>query len=75
MKHLQNNEVITKAKLEYYDNELARKEQEILNLLDFKKEEGANSVRDTKNDYETINLRIKAYKLEFSLKRKDAELT
>lgn len=70
VKHLQNNEVISKAKLEYYDNELARKEQEILNLLDFKKDEASTSVRD-----ESINLKIKAYKLEFSLKRKDAELT
>ena len=37
MKLLKNNEIITKAKFEYYENEMVKKEQEILDLLDVKK--------------------------------------
>ena len=37
LKYLENNEVVYKAKLEYYENELAKKEQEIIKLLDSKK--------------------------------------
>jgi hypothetical protein len=29
--------MITKAKMEYYENEIAKKEQEIIDLLDVKK--------------------------------------
>jgi hypothetical protein len=84
--------MITKAKMEYYENELSKKELEILNLLDVKKNEDFR-LSDPKSDLDTvrnkiykyiifkyfffffkINLKLKAYKLEFSLKRKDAEL-
>ena len=37
IKLLKNNEVIAKAKFEYYENEMSKKEQEILDLLDVKK--------------------------------------
>ncbi len=34
---MKNNEIIVKAKFEYYENEMAKKEREILELLDLKK--------------------------------------
>lgn len=79
LKLVQKNETIAKSKLEYYENELNKKEQEILSLLDYKKEESSVSSRSFVGDkaadsLEAINLKIKAYKLEFSLKRKEAEL-
>jgi hypothetical protein len=37
LKHLQSNETVNKTKMEYYENELAKKEQEIIDLLDVKK--------------------------------------
>ncbi len=44
---MQNNETIAKAKLEYFENEMSRKEQEILALLDYKREEsGVSRGRD-----------------------------
>ena len=47
LKHMQNNETIAKAKLEYFENEMSRKEQEILALLDYKREEsGVSRGRD-----------------------------
>jgi hypothetical protein len=45
--------MITKAKMEYYENELSKKEQEILNLLDVKKNEDFRS-SDPKSDLETV---------------------
>lgn len=53
---LENNEMITKAKMEYYENELAKKEQEILNLLDVKKSDELRSP-DSKSDLETVNIK------------------
>jgi hypothetical protein len=44
--------MITKAKIEYYESELAKKEQEIINLLDLKKDELRTS--DSKSDFETV---------------------
>lgn len=49
----ENNELITKAKMEYFENELARKEQEILNLLDVKKNEELRS-SDAKTDLDIV---------------------
>ena len=37
LKVFENNELIYKAKFEYYENEMNKKEQEILELLDVKK--------------------------------------
>ena len=48
--------MITKAKLEYFENELAKKEQEIINLLDVKKDE--LRVSDSKTDLETVRMLI-----------------
>lgn len=76
IKLLQNNEIITKAKFEYYENEMAKKEQEILDLLDVKKSDIVSTVDSTKFDSNSsiYSLKQKAYKLEFALKRKDNEL-
>ena len=52
MKLFENHEIITKAKMEYYESELAKKEQEIINLLDVKKDEFRTS--DSKSDLETV---------------------
>ena len=37
IKNYEHNELISRAKFEYYENEMAKKEQEILDLLDVKK--------------------------------------
>lgn len=36
LKHFQQNELVMKSKLEYYENELAKKEQELISLYDNK---------------------------------------
>ena len=47
---MQSNEVITKAKMEYYENEMTKKEQEILDLLDVKKAEELRLSAESKTD-------------------------
>lgn len=76
IKALKNSEFITKAKFEYYEGEMTKKESEILDLLDAKKSD-VISIAESKSDLSALcyTLKQKAYKLEFALKRKDAELS
>ena len=55
LKHLQSNEVIAKTKMEYYENELAKKEQEILDLLDVKKAEELRLSAESKTDLASVS--------------------
>ena len=64
IKYLQNNETMSKAKFEYYETEIARKDQEILDLLDAKKAEEMRTLGDAKSDLNTV------YKKKRSLKKK-----
>ncbi|RNA12117.1 IQ domain-containing E-like isoform X6, partial [Brachionus plicatilis] len=75
LKVYEENEVISRTKFEYYENELAKKEQEIMDLLDIKKTEQLRLLSDSKADLATLiySLKQKIFKLEFSLKRKENE--
>ncbi len=73
IKEMQSTETINKAKLEYYASELAKKEQEVIDLLDVKKGIVANG-SGSGGELEAVNLKIKAYKLEMIVKRKEVEL-
>jgi hypothetical protein len=55
LKHFQSNEVITNAKLEYYENEMSKKEQEILDLLDVKKAEELRLSAESKSDLASVS--------------------
>ncbi|CAF0925240.1 unnamed protein product [Brachionus calyciflorus] len=75
LKILEENEIVNRTKFEYYENELTKKEQEILNLLDVKKTEEFRLLSDSKADLATLvfGLKQKVFKLEFTLKRKENE--
>lgn len=51
---MENNQVISRTKLDYYENELAKKEQEIIDLLDVKKTEEIRFNSDSKSDLATV---------------------
>jgi hypothetical protein len=71
----QSAEAIAKAKLEYLATELAKKEQEVLGLLDVRREAVAGGGGGgVGGELEAVNLRIRAYKLEMVVRRKEAEL-
>jgi hypothetical protein len=73
LKNIEKNEAVTKAKLDYYENELTKKYQEIEALLDSKS--GENGFSSLKYDYrQTISLKKKMHKLEVKLRQKDNEL-
>lgn len=73
LKSIEKNEAVTKAKLDYYENELTKKYQEIEALLDSKS--GENGFSSLKYDYrQTISLKKKMHKLEVKLRQKDNEL-
>ena len=72
LKHLEKNETITKAKLDYYENELTKKYQEIEVLLDSK---SGDKFASLKSDYrQTVSLKKKIHKLEMKLREKDSKL-
>jgi hypothetical protein len=54
LKIFEENEVVNRTKFEYYENELAKKEQEILDLLDVKKNEEIRLLADSKSDLATV---------------------
>ena len=69
IKYLQNNETISKAKFEYYETEIAKKDQEILDLLDAKKAEEMRTLGDAKSDLNTVYYTAYVY-YSFPFKKK-----
>ena len=55
MKIFEENEIVNRTKFEYYENELGKKEQEILDLLDVKKNEELRFLAESKSDLATVN--------------------
>lgn len=77
--NLERNEQLTKAKLDYYENELSKKNLELENLID-NKLGATDTLNLSKLDNGTnsaatiLSLKKKLYRLENQLKRKENEL-
>jgi len=75
IKNMEKNETIYKAKFEYYDSELAKKNQELLDLLDLKTDEMLKNGNSVQSDsIMIISLKKKLFKMEIQMKRKESEL-
>ena len=73
LKHFEKNETIMKAKLDYYENELTKKYQEIEVLLDSKT--SGEKISSLKSDLrQTLGLKKKIFKLEMKVREKDNKL-
>lgn len=74
VKAMEKNETIQKAKIDYYENEIVKKNQEIEELLNPKIGDDNKTLNVKSDQRQIFNLKKKILKLELQLKTKENEL-